>query len=501
MTARLSLRGIVKDFGVNRVLRGIDLDIAPGAVVALMGANGAGKSTLVKIIGGVHGLSSGRMRLNGRPFAPASPSAAIKAGVVTVHQAINDGVILSMTVAENLMIDRLCAGETGPFARRSRLRVQAAEIAARAGLDVPLNTEVGDLSLADRQLVGIARALAHEAQLLILDEPTSALSATEAERLFAVIARIKADGVSVLYISHRMGDIRRVADRLVTLRDGGITGDFRPPLDYTAAVDAMLGAALAERAHRVTPPGAPVLRLAGLRATRDGPPIDLTLHAGQITALVGLIGAGKSELAECLYGLRRPLAGTMTLDGAPFVPQSPQQAIRHGVYLAAEDRANDSLVMAFDLARNIALPFTAHFSAGGFMRTGAERGNARALIERLGIVATGPRATLDTLSGGNQQKSVLARWLTRPCRLLILDEPFQGVDIRARRDIGRSLRASAQERATLLLCADLDEALEVADRIVVLSHGALVGDHAVDHLARETVVAQMAGANVAAAPR
>ena len=491
--ARLSLAGIVKGFGANRVLRGIDLDLKPGEVLALMGANGAGKSTLVKIVGGVHAPDAGQMRLNGAPYRPAGPSAAIRAGVVTVHQSINDGVILPMSVAENLVIDRLCAGKDGLMAPFGRIKRRAREVADGLGLDLPLDKTVADLSLADRQTVAIARALAHDPGVLILDEPTSALSAAEAERLFETVLGLRARGVAVLYISHRLGDIRRVADRIVALRDGAVTGDFRPPLDFEGALHAMLGQAFDARTHAERGPGAPVVTLKGLQATPDAPPLDLALHAGEVTALVGLIGAGKSEIAECLFGRRRPEAGTMTLDGAPYTPRSPGDAIGRGVFMAAEDRANDSLVPTFDLAQNVSLPFVRRFSRLGFLSTAGERANARARVEDLGVVCTAETDPIEALSGGNQQKIVLGRWLSRPCRLLILDEPFQGVDIKARRDIGRTLRDTAADRATLLLLADLDEALEVADRVLVIGGGKIKGEHRVGRLDRDAVVRQMAG--------
>ena len=495
----LAVRGVTKRFGASPVLRGVDLALEAGRITAFMGANGAGKSTLVKIVAGVHAPSSGTMTSRGEPFAPASPSDALSRGVVVVHQAIDDNVVLGMDVLENLMIDRLCAGGSVWF-RRARMRGEARAMMARVGLDVPLDREVADLSLADRQMVAIARAFAHDPVLLILDEPTSALSDAEAERLFAVVEGLRDRGVAILYISHRLGDIRRLADRIVTLRDGRLTGDFHPPLEFEAAVHAMLGHALDEAAHEARAGGAAVLEAEGLVTAPGRPPLDLVLREGEVAAVVGLVGAGKTELGEALFGARSPVAGSMRLDGAPHAPRSPGQAIRRGVFLAPEDRAGGSLVPDFDLAQNVTLPFTARVSRAGVLVRGRERRVAARMIDRLGVVCRDETDPIGDLSGGNQQKVVLARWLSEPCRLLVLDEPFQGVDIAARRDIGAALRDTAQGRATLVLCADLDEALEVADRVLVMSHGALVGDHRVDALDREAVVRQMSGA-AAPAPR
>ena len=489
----LTIEALTKRFGTNTVLRGIDLALAPGTVTAFMGANGAGKSTLVKIVAGVHRATGGTMTLDGRPFAPVTPPAALRAGVVVVHQSVNDNVVLTMDVLENLMIDRLCAGGR-LFFRRGAHRAEAQAMLDRVGLDVPLSTEMAALPLADRQMVAIARALAHDPKLLILDEPTAALSDAEAERLFAVVEAMRDGGVPILYISHRMGDIRRLADRIVTLRDGRVTGDFAAPLDYAGAVRAMLGATLDAGGHRRVAAGPKVLGLHGLRIAPDAAPLDLDLHSAEITAIVGLVGAGKTELAETLYGQRRPASGSMTLDGAPYAPRHPGAAVDRGVFMASEDRSGGSIVPEFDLARNVTLPFLGAFAQFGMMRRDREDRRAAEAIDGLGIVARGPSDPIASLSGGNQQKVVLARWLTTPARVLILDEPFQGVDIAARRDIGRALRATAHDRATLVLCADLDEAVEVADRIVVLSHGTLRAEQAAGALDRAALVHAMSAA-------
>lgn len=496
---RLAVDDITKSFGSNRVLKGVDLTLRSGEIVAFMGANGAGKSTLVKIVGGVHRPDGGTIELDGRRFAPRSPSEALRSGVVIVHQSINDNVVLTTDVLENLMIDRLCGGGAVLF-RRKHMAGEGRAMMAAVGLDLPLDREVGDLSLADRQMVAIARAMAHDPKLLILDEPTSALSEAEAERLFAVVERLRERGVPILYISHRMGDIRRLADRIVTLRDGTITGDFAPgpdgALDHAGAVHAMLGRSLVEAGHEEAAPGRAVMECSVLSTHAGDPPIDLVLHEGEVTALVGLVGAGKTELAECLFGVRRPAAGTMRLDGAPYVPRSTGDAVRAGVHMTSEDRAGGSIVPDFDITCNVNLPFLAAFSRLGplgLVDRRAETRHAASMIERLGIVAQGPADPIGSLSGGNQQKVVLARWLSKPARLIVLDEPFQGVDIAARRDIGTALRDTASDRATLVLCADLDEATEVADRLVVLHEGRIVGEHRIGSLDRDRVVRQMSG--------
>ncbi|MCB8836401.1 sugar ABC transporter ATP-binding protein [Aurantimonas sp. VKM B-3413] len=475
--AMLELRQLERSFGPNRVLKGVDLDVRSGEVVVLMGANGAGKSTLVKIIAGVHKPGGGTLTLAGAPYSPERPIDAVHAGLCVVHQAINDGVAPDLSVAQNLLLDRLCSGKAGLFFSRSAARRQAREIQAILGLDLPLDRAVRDIPLADRQLVAICRALAEDPKVLVLDEPTSSLSQREAERLFGIVETLRARGVAILYISHRMSDIRRLADRIVTLRDGRITGVFSPPLDYEGAVVAMLGDAVQPAGSTRRSTGEVVLSVRDCRLRPWSKPFSLDLHAGEVTAITGLVGTGKSEFAEILFGSRRPVSGEMTIRGRSYRPGSSAAAIRDGVFMAAKDRATNSLIPAFDIARNLSLPFLSRHSRAGFVDFSGERRRARQTIAGLGIVCRGESDPMAVLSGGNQQKVVVGRWLSEPCEVLILDEPFQGVDIRARTDIGRRLRETAEGRATLVLAAELDEALEVADRLLVMSDHTIVGDH------------------------
>lgn len=494
MTAAISIRGIGKAFGRNAVLRGIDLDLPAGQVTVLMGANGAGKSTLVRILCGVHPADSGEMRLAGRPYAPASPAAALREGVVTVHQNINDGVVPDLDIASNLLLDTLAEGR-GIFLNHRRMRAEAERIAAAVGLAIDVRRPVAGLALADRQLVAIARAMAHRPRLLILDEPTSSLSLAEAERLFALVERLRGEGVAILYISHRMSDIRRLADRIVAMRDGQISGLFETrPLDHAAAVRAMLGHEIAEVDITIPPRGPAMLTLEGVQLRPEARPFDLVLHRNEVVAVTGLVGAGKSALAGVLFGLQQPVAGRMQLEGAPYRPGRPADAVAAGVFLAARDRLSNAIIPGFDIQSNLTLPFTArHAGPLGLIRRAAERAAAERAIAAMGVVCQGPRDNILTLSGGNQQKVVVGRWMAEPSRVLILDEPFQGVDIRARRDIGARIRAGAAERATLVLCAEIDEALEVADRIVVMSEHTIVGEHRNENIDLARLIAEVSG--------
>jgi simple sugar transport system ATP-binding protein len=488
------IAGLRKSFGPIQVLGGASLELHSGEVAVLMGANGAGKSTLVKVVSGVYSLDAGENFLNGRVFAPQTPAEAIRAGVVTVHQNINDGVVAALDVATNLTLDRLNGAKAPPFFNPRRVRREAAAVAGRMGLAIDLGAKIPDLSLADRQMVAIARAMAHEPKVLILDEPTSSLSSVEANRLFALIDRLKEHGVAILYISHRMSDIRRLADRIVCLRDGVIAGKFdSKPLDYEGAVNAMLGRKVGLGHVAIRDAGKMLFSAENLRIAESAKPFSLALGDGEVVAITGLVGVGKSALAETLFGVRKPLSGMMTLAGKRYAPASPRQAIDAGVFLVAKDRAENGIVQDFNIHENMSLPFLKRISRFGVSQRRIERAIARRQIGDLGIVCRSEKDEMATLSGGNQQKVMVARWMSERAQLFILDEPFQGVDIAARRDIAAKLRASAAGRATLIFVTELDEALETADRILVMSEHTIVGEHRNAGLNMERLLAEIAG--------
>ncbi|MFI6465052.1 sugar ABC transporter ATP-binding protein [Streptomyces sp. NPDC050538] len=476
--AAVSLRDVSMAFGGKTVLASVSLDIAPGSVVALLGANGAGKSTLIKILSGVHTDHGGEVRVAGEPAALQSPSAARQLGIQTVHQRIGEGIVPGLTVAENLVFEELAQKRGNPFLNGRRVLARAREIQAALELgwsDAVLRRDVTELGISDRQLLILARALATRPRLLVLDEPTSALSAAEAERLFALVEKMRDDGIAVLYVSHRLGEIDALADRLVVLRDGGLTDDQVKPFDWDSALRAMLAQAheaTSARPQRSGEHGDVVLALHGVHLFDGRAPLDLDLRAGEVTGVVGLLGAGKTELARGLFGAEPFPTGTVELDGKPYTPRRPSDAIRAGVHLVPEDRHADALVPGWSVAQNISLPFLKSLSRTGLVNTSKEDTLGRETIDALGVVARDEHSTVEELSGGNQQKVVVGRWLAETPRVLILDEPFRGVDIGARRDIGRRARALAAEgAAVLVLSADVDEVLEIADRVVVLAAG------------------------------
>jgi len=296
-----------------------------------------------------------------------------------------------------------------------------------------------------------------------------------------------------------MSDIRRVADRIVCMRDGAISGVFdETPLDYDGAISAMLGRAMTE--VNITPlsAGDPVLELRELKLEAHSPVINLTAHDGEVIAITGLLGSGKSKLAEIMFGLQQAEAGEMLLDGAAYLPSTATNAVERGVHLSPKDRSSNAVIPTFNIANNFSLPFLKSFTRGGLLSWGKQRAAAHQMIDQIGVVCQSASDGINTLSGGNQQKVMIGRWLMEPCRVLLLDEPFQGVDIGARRDIGQHIRQSASGRATIVFVAEIDEALEIADRIVVLNENQIVGEHINTNVNLNALVAQVSGASIAA---
>ena len=466
-------RALTKRFGSTVALAHVDLELHAGEVVALMGMNGAGKSTFVKIVSGVSMPDSGTLTLRGEAFRPRSPQDARRQGIATVHQSVADAVAPNLSIAENLLLDRLCDPASPWRMTLAQRRAAARPLAARVGLEADLDAPLGALPLAGQQLVVLARALADRPALLILDEPSASLSAQEAQRIFGLVERLRDEGVAVLLVSHRLGDVRRLADRVAIVRDGRIAADLRAPFDLDAAIETMIGRPLParRRAHvRVSASRTPAFSARALKLRPDSVPFDLDVWPGEIVAVVGPVGGGKSTFARAIFGDAPRVAGELWLNGERWHPRSPAASIRAGVFLAAQDRARSSAfpdsVSFATIAGTIGFPFLSRWHRFGFVRRGREREAALQAIGAFGIRCRGPGDRLARLSGGNQQKVVLARWHAEPARLLLLDEPFQGVDALARADIAQWLRHGARERATIVFVSDLDEAYEVGDRIV-----------------------------------
>ncbi|MER7706676.1 sugar ABC transporter ATP-binding protein [Kitasatospora sp. NPDC097605] len=466
-----------KTFGAVRALSGVTLDFPRGAVTALMGENGAGKSTLLRILTGDHRPTEGRVLLDGRPVELRSPAQARALGIRIVPQ--EPEIVPHVSVAENVYAGALPTGR-GRRLDRAALRRRITADLDRLGFTGVLDPDLpgSRLTAAQRQLVEIMRALTGEAKLIAFDEPTSSLSEHEADALFALIGRLRAEGVAVVYVSHRMREILRLADRIAVLRDGALVG-VQDARDTTEAdlVRQMVGrdlSALSVRGGVAT--DRVVLRARGLTTdhVRD---VDLTVRAGEVVGLAGLIGAGRSELALALAGDLPVRSGTVTLDGQPLPAGHPGRVIRAGLGLAPEERKAQALFLHRSIRDNTSIAVLDRLRRARFVRRAAERELARAHTDRLRVRAPSIEHEVRKLSGGNQQKVVLARWLARRPKLLILDEPTRGIDVGAKAEIHRIVADLAEEGVALLvISSELPELLGLADRIVVLQNGRVTGE-------------------------
>ena len=490
--------GVGKSFPGVRALDGVSVAVYPGEVLAVVGENGAGKSTLMKILAGVYRPDAGELRRDGEAVSFAGPADAIEAGVSLIHQELS--LAENLTVAENLFLGReLTIPALGHWLRKSAMRDAGRGMLARVGLaESLLNARVGTLSPGQKQLVEIARALGRDATVLIMDEPTSSLTQTETQRLYEVIDGLRADGVSVVYISHRLAEVTRLADRAVVLRDGRFSADLpKAKLTHDAIVKHMIGRDLTQyfpRNHR-KPGGKVVLELDGVRY-HGGPPhgASLTVRAGEVLGMAGLVGAGRTELAEAVFGVRPVTAGTVTLDGREVNFRNPTDAIRAGVLLAPEDRRLHGLILEASVGANLSLPNLDRVSTASFIAPGREAELHRTMIARLGVKTPSPAQTVGFLSGGNQQKVVFGKWLARGPKVLILDEPTRGVDVGAKGEIYALIdELCGQGVAVWMVSSDLEELLGLSDRVAVMHEGAIAGELTGDAMTEEAVMTLATG--------
>lgn len=486
--ALLTAAGLHRSYPGVAALRDVSLEVAPQQVHALLGENGAGKSTLIRILSGVESPDRGALTLGGVPYAPATPLAALRAGVSTLYQ---EQMLLSQrSVTDNVLLGS-GATRAGVFRDHRRNRALTREALDRVGAaHLDPRMIVGDLSVADRQMVDIARALVGRSRLLILDEPTAALSAGEVDALFAVVSDLPKQGVSVLMVSHRLDEIYRVCQAVTVLRDGKhVLSDALANVNPDQLVAAMVGdevtTSLPERGERQR--GRVLLAARGLGgAGFDG--IDLDVHEGEVLGVTGITGSGKEQLAEVLYGARRPTRGTVEVLGRP-VRLTPRRAASAGVAGVPGDRAREGVIAALPVSANLVLPSLPQVSRAGFLRRAAVRDLVARRITQLAIKVRGGGVPVVQLSGGNQQKVALGKWLERAPRVLVLVEPTQGIDVKVRYEFYRLIRGLAAEgRAVVLVSSDLPEVLTVADRIVVLKSGSVVGELAAAEATSEAVV-------------
>ncbi len=474
----LELVSVSKTYPGVKALDRVSLAVGHGEVLALIGENGAGKSTLMKILGGVVSPSEGTIRVEGVEHAALTVAQSMKAGIAFVHQELN--LFDNLDVAANVMIGREPV-LAGPFRLidRGALEARVTPLLQRLGVDFEAHTPVADLSLAQCQLVEIVKALSLEARVVIMDEPTSSLTASETARLLKVIAELKAAGVSVIFISHRLNEVEQCADRVVVLRDGAVVGELaKGQIAHDAMIRMMIGRDLRSLYLPPTkPPGATVLEVAGLK-TKAHPEqaLDLALRSGEILGMAGLVGAGRTELACAMFGVDRPAGGELKLDGRTLSVRTPRDAIDHGIFLVPEDRKRTGLVLEQSVNENISLANLKAFASGLLIRRSAERRNAEERRTALNIRTASIDTIVGTLSGGNQQKVVLAKWLSMKPKVVIFDEPTRGIDVGSKSEIYRLMRGLADAGvAVLMISSDMEEVIGVSDRIVVMREGRIGG--------------------------
>ena len=477
----LNATGIDKRFGAVSVLEGVQLQLRAGEVHALMGQNGAGKSTLIKILTGVIAPNAGTLALDGAPIAPASPIAAQKLGISTVYQEVN--LCPNLTVAENIF--------AGRYPRRGWAGLKAIDgprmvretraLLTRLNLDIDPRRAVGSLPVAMQQLVAIARALSVDAKVLILDEPTSSLDDSEVESLFKVLRGLREAGLAILFVTHFLDQVYAISDRITVLRNGRFVGEWTPAqLPAPALVAAMVGRdvalASAQGLDAPAPAGAadaagaaPRLALRDFGAKRRLNPVSLELHDGEVVGVAGLLGSGRTELARLMFGLDAADSGTLQVQGQPVRFTHPAQAVKLGLAFCPEERKSDGIVGELSVRENIVLALQARTGLWPCIRPARQRELARRYVELLGIRVADVDMPIALLSGGNQQKALLARWLATAPKVLILDEPTRGIDVAAKQELmNEVMRLSREGMSVLFISSEIDEVLRISDRIVVL---------------------------------
>lgn len=490
---RLRLEHVSKAFPGVQAVNDVSLEVWGGEILALVGENGAGKSTLMNLINGVVPLDSGKIYLDGQPVTMDSPRRALELGITMIHQEL--ALIPQLTVGQNIFLGR------EPRRWRfwidwKRLYAQAQAELDRLGIDVPVQARVADLSIAQRQLVEIAKALSYNARLIALDEPTSALTERETETLFRLVRALRDQGVALIYISHRLEEVFELADRIAVMRDGQLVA-VGPVQAFTPAevVRLMVGRELTEFFPKVpTQRGEPVLRAINLRAGREVQGVSLELYRGEIMGLAGLVGAGRTNLARLLFGADRLEAGEIWMDGRRVEIRSPRDAIRLGIGLVPEDRKSQGLFLGQSVRFNAGAGLLERLSRLGFIDFRRINQTIKAIIERLRVRTPSLNQRVRNLSGGNQQKVVISRWLALNPKVLILDEPTRGVDVGAKAEIHALMsELAAQGMAILMISSELPEILGVSDRILVMREGRIVAEFSREEATQDLIMQAATG--------
>jgi ribose transport system ATP-binding protein len=499
-TSLLEVRGLTKRFPGVRALTDVSMTLGRGEVVAVIGENGAGKSTLMKILAGVQRPDEGEIRLDGGKVEIGSVQAAMDLGIALIHQELN--LADNLDVASNIFLGR--EPRRFGFVHRRQLRGEAEQFIDRVGLDVSPRTIVGTLPIGKQQMVEIAKALSVNARILIMDEPTSSLTQHETEQLFKVVKDLRSRGISIIYISHRLGEVKELADRVVVLRDGRNAGDLRrEEVSHDRMVKLMVGRDISQfYPHTPHAPGDVVLEVDRLR-TSAHPRHELSfkLRAGEIVGVAGLVGAGRTELLQTIFGVAPLVGGTILVAGREVRVRSAADAIRAGIALVPEDRKQQGLILEMAVRENISLPSLRRTQRAGFLNRASERKIAAEMIEALNVRTPGDRQVVQYLSGGNQQKVVIGKWLSMSPRVLLLDEPTRGIDVGAKQEIYRLMEKLAKGGVGILfVSSEMEEVLGMSDRALVMHEGRITGELKREELSEEAVMHLATGRTREAVP-
>ncbi len=470
----LSMRGIEKSFPGVRALDGVDLTLHPGEILALLGENGAGKSTLIKMLGGAHAPDAGTIEIEGRRVDISSPAAASAAGIGVIYQEFN--LVPGLTAWENIFLGR---EERLGFVAKGTERQRAAELFEQIGVDVPVDARCGDLSVAQQQIVEIAKALSQQVRLIVMDEPSAALTPREVERLFVIIRDLQAKGIGIIYISHRLDEIFEIADRITVLRDGRYVGQ-EPIANVTRRrmIEMMVGREIENEFPREDHEiGQVRLQVEGLCRGDGVRDVSFTVRSGEILGFTGLVGAGRTEAMRLIFGADRADASNIQLDGKALTIKDPRDAIRAGICLLTEDRKSQGLVLGRSVRENFGLPNLTELATCGFVQLRRERDLFAEYVDKLQIKTPSAEQLARNLSGGNQQKVVLAKWLQRNSEVIIFDEPTRGIDVGAKYEIYMLMNELAKQgKAVIMVSSELPEVLGMSDRIVVMHEGRITGE-------------------------
>ncbi len=483
----LEARHIHKRFLGVHALNDVSATFHAGEVLAVMGENGAGKSTLMKALAGVHPPDAGQILWEGQEVQITDVRQASALGIAFIHQELN--LAENLSVAANVFLGR--EPSRYGFFRQAEMRSRTQQLLTDLGMTFTPDTLVGDLSIGHQQMVEIAKALAQDAKLLIMDEPTSSLSQTETDRLFVLVRKLRAQGLCIVFISHRMAEVQEMADRVIVLRDGTFRGELaKNEITRERIVNLMVGRDLVLPDKQATQIGAVRLEVEGLRIQRlPDHTLNFSLRAGEIVGLAGLVGAGRTDVARALFGIDPMLAGTLKVDGQPVTIQHPQQAIAAGLALVPEDRKAQGIIIEMPIRDNIAMAGLDKFHTAGFVNDAAITAKSNALREELGVRTTDVFKNVGELSGGNQQKVAIAKWLVNQPKIFLLDEPTRGVDVGAKSEIYRVVEnLAANGAAVLFISSELEEILRVSTRVLVMHEGRLAGELSQSELTESAVM-------------